>query len=63
VRPDAADEEVQTLTKRLTPSLAGYVVLIGVGLFFPIVAVLGYLAIALFLLVPFGLVRRHRARA
>ena len=43
--------------------VAGYVVLIGVGLFFPIVAVLGYLAIALFLLVPFGLVRRHRARA
>jgi uncharacterized membrane protein len=63
VRPDAADEEVQTLTKRLTPSLAGYVVLIGVGLFFPIVAVLGYLAISLFLLVPFGLTRHHRARA
>ena len=31
VRPDADDEEVQVLTKRLTPSLAAYVVLIGVG--------------------------------
>jgi uncharacterized membrane protein len=63
VRPDAADEEVQTLTKRLTPSLAGYVVLIVIGLFFPIVAVLGYLALALFLLVPFGLTRHQGERA
>ena len=35
VRPDADDEEVQVLTKRLTPGLAAYVVLIGVGLFSP----------------------------
>ena len=60
VRPDADDEEVQVLTKRLTPSLAAYVVLIGVGLFLPLVAVLGFLTIALYLIVPVGLVRHRR---
>jgi len=29
------------------------------GLFLPIVAVLGYLAIALFILIPFGAIRRR----
>jgi uncharacterized membrane protein len=52
VRPDADDEEVQLLTKRLTPGLAGYVVLIGGGIFFPIIAVVGYLAIAIYYIVP-----------
>jgi len=52
VRPDAADEEVQLLTQRLTPGLAGYVGLIVAGLFFPIVAVVGYLAIAVYYIVP-----------
>ena len=55
VRPDAGDQEVALLTKRLTPSLAGYAVLILVGLALPAVAVIGYLAMALVLLVPFGL--------
>ena len=55
VRPDAGDTEVELLTKRLTPSLAGYAVLILVGLALPTLAVVGYLAIALALLVPFGL--------
>ena len=58
VRPDAEDEEVQTLTSRLTPSLGGYVVLIALGLFFPIVvAIVGYLVIAIYLILPFGLIR------
>jgi uncharacterized membrane protein len=52
VRPDAGDEEITLLTHRLTPGLAAYVVLIGVGLFFPIPAVIGYLGIALFFLIP-----------
>ena len=52
VRPDAADEEVQLLTQRLTPGLGGYVILIVAGLFFPIVAVIGYLAIAIYYIVP-----------
>ena len=61
MRPDADDEEVQVLNKRLTPGLAAYVVLIGVGLFLPLVAVLGYLTIAVYFIVPVGLVRhRHR---
>ena len=59
VRPDAADEEVQTLTTRLTPGLAGYVVMILLGLFLPIVAVLGYLVIALYFIVPFQLIGRR----
>jgi uncharacterized membrane protein len=61
VRPDLADEDVKTLTKRLTPTLGVYVVMILVGLFLPVVAVFGYLAIALFLLVPFGALR-HRTK-
>lgn len=52
VRPDAADEEIQLLTERLTPGLAGYLVLIVAGLFVPIVAVIGYLAIAVYYLTP-----------
>jgi uncharacterized membrane protein len=53
VRPDLADEEVELLTQRLTPGLGGYIVLIVVGLFVPIIAVIGYLAIALFYVIPF----------
>jgi uncharacterized membrane protein len=52
VRPDASDDEVKLLTKRLTPSLAAYGVLIVVGLFFPVAAVIGYFVIALYLLIP-----------
>jgi hypothetical protein len=37
-----------------------YLVLIGVGLFLPLVAVLGYLVVAFFLIVPLKL-RRKRA--
>jgi TMEM175 potassium channel family protein len=53
VRPDAADEEVQLLTKRLTPGLAGYLVMIVAELFVPIIAVIGYLGIALYYIIPF----------
>ncbi len=53
VRPDAADEDVQLLTQRLTPGLAGYVILIVAGLFVPVIAVAGYLAIALYYVIPF----------
>jgi uncharacterized membrane protein len=59
VRPDLADEEVELLTERLTPGLGGYVVLIVTGLFFPVVAVIGFLAIALYYIIPF---RRLSAR-
>jgi hypothetical protein len=48
VRPDAGDEEITLLTHRLTPGLVGYGLLIIVGLFSPVVAVIGYFLVALF---------------
>ena len=62
VRPDLADEDVKTLTKRLTPTLGLYVVMILVGLFLPILAVFGYLAIAIFILIPFSALRHRSSR-
>jgi uncharacterized membrane protein len=53
VRPEASDKEIQFLTQRLTPGLGAYVVLITAGLFVPIIAVIGYLAIALYYIIPF----------
>jgi uncharacterized membrane protein len=52
VRPNIKDEEITLLTQRLTPGLAGYAVLIIVGIFFPVAAVIGYLVVALFFLIP-----------
>ena len=60
VRPDMAKELVRDLTTRLTPGIAGYVAMIALGLFFPDVAVFGYLVIAVFLLVPLELLRQRR---
>jgi hypothetical protein len=60
VRPDLADEDVRTLTKRLTPTLGAYVVMIIVGLFLPVLAVLGYLVLALIILIPFSALRNRR---
>lgn len=60
VRPDAGDDEVAVLSKKLTPGLAFYVVMIVLGLFIPVAAVLGYLAIALYYLIPSRSFRRHR---
>jgi TMEM175 potassium channel family protein len=59
VRPDAEDEDVKLLTKRLAPGLAAYAIIIILGLFLPVVAVLAYLAVALFFIVPVGLLRQH----
>src|SRR5256884_4799387 len=53
VRPALADEEIELLTERLTPGLGAYVVLIVSGLFFPIIAVIGFLGIALYYIIPF----------
>jgi uncharacterized membrane protein len=52
IRPDAKDEEITLLTQRLTPGLAGYGVVIVIGLFAPVAAVIGYLIIAVFFLIP-----------
>jgi TMEM175 potassium channel family protein len=61
VRPEAADAEIRVLTTRLTPGLGGYVALIVVGLFLPTVATVGYLLLALVLIVPFGLRKQTSA--
>jgi hypothetical protein len=63
IRPDLADADVKMLTKRLTPGLAGYVAMIVLGLFLPVLAVVGYLAIAVYIIVPFGALRRRAAAA
>jgi hypothetical protein len=60
VRPDAGDQEITLLTQRLTPGLGGYGALIVVGLFRPVAAVIGYLVIAVFFLIPTRLHQRSR---
>lgn len=52
LKPELEISEIDRLTERLTPGIAGYLVVIVVGLFFPIVAVCGYLALSFFLMVP-----------
>jgi uncharacterized membrane protein len=58
LHPDLDDDEVTLLTRRVTPGIGGYVLMIILGLFFPGAAVIGYLVIAVFLLLPFSLRRR-----
>ena len=62
IRPDIADEYVKLITWRLTPGLVGYAVMIMLGLFLPLAAVLGYLIIAVYNLIPFRGVRRRGRR-
>ena len=50
VRPDTQDKELSLLAQRLIPGMAGYVVLILLGLLVPVVAVIGYLLVALYFL-------------
>ena len=63
VRPEAEDEEIQLLTQRLTPGLGGYVALIIAGIFVPIIAVIGYLVIAFFYIIPIPQRRWNRLTA
>jgi uncharacterized membrane protein len=56
-RAELDEEEAKYLARRLTPGLGGYVVILAVGLLAPRVAVIGYLAIAVFFLVPVGEIR------
>jgi len=60
VRPDIKDEEVTLLTQRLSPGLAGYGLFIVTGLFVPLAAVIGYLVIAFFFLLPVPIPGRRR---
>jgi uncharacterized membrane protein len=59
LRTDVGDEEIIAATRHLTPGFAGYVALLVLGLFLPTVAVFGYLAVALYLLIPFAAFRRR----
>ncbi|HEX5950619.1 MAG TPA: TMEM175 family protein [Actinomycetota bacterium] len=56
---DRPEERIRAVTVKLDPSLAVYVVAIGIGLVAPIAAVILYLVIALFLLIPFRTIVRH----
>jgi uncharacterized membrane protein len=60
VHPATDDEEIKLLTARLRPSLALYIVLIIIGLFTPLVAVIGYLFVAFVLIFPIKLRRRQK---
>jgi uncharacterized membrane protein len=55
---DEADEELQTERRQLWPVLAAYAIAILIGLAVPRVAVVLYLAVAVFLVVPFRDLRR-----
>jgi hypothetical protein len=54
---------VKTITKKLRPALAAYLVMILLGLFLPLAAVIGYLITAVYKIVPFGARRRRKAAA
>lgn len=60
VRAETTHAEVAMLSKSLMPGIAGYIVVIVLGLFLPVVAVVGYLAIAVYVIVPFHAIRRRR---
>jgi TMEM175 potassium channel family protein len=62
VHPATGDEEITLLSRRLRPSLALYLVLIVVGWFIPLVAVIGYLVVAFFLIFPLKLGRREKSK-
>jgi uncharacterized membrane protein len=63
VRRDNSEADVRSLTSKLDPSLVSYAVVIGIGLLQPKVAVALYLAIALFVIIPFRAVIRLIRRA
>ena len=62
VRRDNSEEDVRALTAKLDPSLVSYAVAIGIGLLSPGIAVVLYLVIALFMIIPFRAVVREARR-
>ncbi len=62
VRRDDSEEDVRALTAKLDPSLVSYAVAIGIGLLSPGIAVVLYLVIALFMIIPFRAVVREARR-
>ena len=59
---DLADDDARAITSKLNPSLAFYAVTIAIGLLVPVAAVVLYLAIALYLLIPFRAIARQLRR-
>jgi hypothetical protein len=55
---DQGDEDLQDWHRELWPVLAAYVIVIFIGLAAPTAAVVLYLALAVFLVVPFRDLRR-----
>jgi uncharacterized membrane protein len=62
VQRDNKEEEVRAIGAKLDPGLVSYAVAIGIGLLWPQVAVVLYLAIALFMIIPFRAVFRQLRR-
>ena len=62
VTKDNSEDDVRALTRKLDPSLVSYVVVIGLGLWQPRVAVVLYLIIALYMIIPFRAVLREARR-
>ena len=61
MRPDVPDAELAAVTAGIATGLALHVVMIALGLFLPVLAVVGCLAIAVYIIVPFHAIR-HRGR-
>jgi hypothetical protein len=59
VRQGEREGDVRALTSKLDPSLVSYAVAIGLGLLRPNAAVVLYLVIALFVIIPFRTVFRR----
>jgi uncharacterized membrane protein len=55
---EAPDEELQTDRRKLWPVLGGYLLAIGIGIAAPTAGVVLFLALAIYLVVPFADVRR-----
>lgn len=55
---ESADEELQADRRKLWPTLIGYVLAIAIGIAVPTIGVVLYLALAVYIVVPFGDVRR-----
>ena len=62
VTKDNSEADVRALTTKLDPSLVSYAVVIGIGLWRPGIAVVLYLVIALFMIIPFRTVLRELRR-
>jgi hypothetical protein len=62
VRTDVTDSDSARVTDALAPGMVGYVVMILLSLFAPTAAVIGYLCISVYIMVPFTAVIRGRAR-